>query len=65
MVEAGSKRYVREVAGMRGASNCDDQVIHVGLGDYTGSVDVEIRWIGNKVQEVNGLEINKRHVFSE
>jgi hypothetical protein len=64
-VKANIKRYVREVAGMRGASNCDDQVIHVGLGNYTGTVDVEIRWIGNKVQKISGLEINKRHVFSE
>ncbi|MFW9780643.1 MAG: CRTAC1 family protein, partial [Candidatus Heimdallarchaeota archaeon] len=46
--------YVREVAGMRGTSNCDDQVVHFGLGDYRGKVDVEVRWIGDKVQKIRG-----------
>jgi hypothetical protein len=64
-VKAKDKIYVREVAGMRGASNCDDQVVHVGLGNYTGNVDVEIRWIGDKVKKIDGLEINKRHVIKE
>jgi hypothetical protein len=64
-VKAGAKQYVREVAGMRGNSNCDDQVIHVGLGNYTGKVDVEVRWIGDKLQKVNGLSINKRHQIYE
>jgi hypothetical protein len=62
---AKDKLYVREVSGMRGASNCDDQVVHVGLGDYTGKVDVEVRWIGDKVQKVSGLDINRRHVIEE
>jgi len=64
-VKANERIYVREVAGMRGFSSCDDQVVHVGLGDYTGKVDVEIRWIGDKIQRVIGLEVNKRHVFIE
>jgi len=64
-VEAKDKIYVREVAGMRGTSNCDDQVVHVGLGDYTGKVDVEVRWIGDKVQKISGLDINRRHVITE
>jgi hypothetical protein len=62
---AGNKQYQREVAGMRGASNCDDQVIHVGLGDYAGTVQVKVRWIGDKVQEVSGLSINRRHEINE
>ncbi len=64
-VKAGNRRYVSEVAGMRGSSNCDDQVIHVGLGGYTGTVDVKVRWIGDKVQKVNGLSINQRHEIYE
>lgn len=64
-VRAKNKIYVREVNGMRGASNCDDQVVHIGLGDYTGKIDLEVRWIGDKIQKVTGLEINKRHVISE
>lgn len=64
-VIAKDKVYVREVAGMRGTSNCDDQVVHVGLGDYTGQVDVLVRWIGDKVQKVSGLEVNKRHEIYE
>jgi len=64
-VQAEDRVYVREVTGMRGASNCDDQVVHVGLGDYIGEVDVVIRWIGDKVQRVSGLEVNKRHVIKE
>lgn len=64
-VEAKDKIYVREVAGMRGTSNCDAPIVHVGLGDYTGKVDVEVRWIGDKVQKISGLEINRRHVITE
>jgi hypothetical protein len=64
-IKAGNKRYVRQVAGMRGVSNCDDQAVHVGLGGYAGKVDVEVRWIGNKVQEFSGLDANKRHDLYE
>jgi len=64
-VKANEKSYVREVAGMRGCSSCDDQVVHIGLGDYTGTVDVKVRWIGEQVQRVNGLEVNRRHVINE
>ncbi len=64
-VQVEGRVYVREVTGMRGASNCDDQVVHVGLGDYIGKVDVIVRWIGDKVQRVIGLEVNKRHVIKE
>jgi hypothetical protein len=64
-VKANEKSYIREVAGMRGYSSCDDQVVHVGLGDYTGTVDAEVRWIGDKLQRVSGLDINRRHVINE
>ena len=64
-VKANERSYVREVAGMRGYSNCDDQVVHVGLGDYTGRVDLEVRWIGDKIQRISGLDINRRHVIIE
>jgi hypothetical protein len=64
-VRAKDKLYVREVAGMRGTSNCDDPVVHVGLGGYTGKVDVEVRWIGDKILKISGLDINRRHVITE
>ena len=60
-MKAKDKLYVREV----GTSNCDDQVVHFGLGEYTGKVDVEVRWIGDKVQKIKGLDINRRHVIHE
>ena len=64
-IRAGNKQYVRQVAGMRGVSNCDDQAVHVGLGGYAEKVDVEVRWIGKKVQEFSGLDANKRHDLYE
>jgi hypothetical protein len=64
-VQANGRSYVREIAGMRGRSNCDDQVVHVGLGEYAEKVDVEVRWIGNKIQEFSGLDANKRHDLYE
>jgi len=64
-VKANERSYVREVAGMRGWSSCDDQVIHVGLGEYKGKVNVKVRWIRNKIQELSGLDINKRHEIYE
>jgi len=65
IVKAKDKVHVREVAGMRGTSNCDDQVVHVGLGSYKGKVDVEVRWMGSAVQKVKGLKANRRHVIYE
>jgi hypothetical protein len=64
-VKANEKSYVREVTGMRGLSSCDDQVVHVGLGEYTGKVDVEVRWIRDKIQRISGLDINRRHMIVE
>jgi len=64
-VKANGRSYVREVAGMRGRSSSDDQVVHVGLGAYAGKVDVEVRWTVNKIQEFSGLDVNKRHVLYE
>jgi len=64
-VKANGRSYVREVAGMRGYSSCDDQVVHVGLGNYTGKVDVEVRWIRDRLQKISGLDINRRHVINE
>jgi hypothetical protein len=64
-VKTKEKSYTREVAGMRGISNCDDQVVHVGLGKYSGLVDVEIRWIGDRVQKVKGLKIGRRYEIYE
>jgi hypothetical protein len=64
-VKADGRSYVREVAGMRGWSSCDDQVVHVGLGEYAGKVNVTVRWIGDRIQEFNGLDINKRHEIYE
>ena len=64
-VKAGDRFYVREVAGMRGYSSCDDQVVHVGLGEYSGKLDVKVRWLGDKVQEFSGLDVNRRHMIKE
>jgi hypothetical protein len=63
-VKANGKVYVREVAGMRGYSSCDDQVVHIGLGAHTGKVNVEVRWMGDKIQEFSELDVNKRHEIS-
>jgi hypothetical protein len=64
-VKANERSYVREVASMRGYSSCDDQVVHVGLGEYAGRVNVEVRWIGDKIQEFSGLDVNRRHEVHE
>jgi len=64
-VHANGQYYMREVAGMRGWSNCDDQIVHIGLGGYTGTVDAEVRWIGDRLQTIKGLEVNMRHVIIE
>ena len=63
-VKANGRVYVREVAGMRGYSSCDDQVVHIGLGAYAGKVSAEVRWIGDKIQELSELDVNKRHEIS-
>lgn len=64
-VKANGRTYVREIAGMRGSSDCDDQVIHVGLGEYAGKVNVEVRWTRDVIQAFSGLDVNKRHQIYE
>ena len=64
-VIAGNKTYLREVAGMRGTSSCDDPVVHVGLGTYKGKVDLEIRWSYSHSSKVSGLEVNRRYSVEE
>jgi hypothetical protein len=64
-VQADERIYVREVAGMRGYSSCDDQVVHVGLGGYVGNVNVEVRWMGDRIYEFSGLDVNKRYEIYE
>ena len=64
-VRAKGRSYVREIAGLRGDSSCDDQLVHVGFGGYSGKVDVEVRWIGDRVQKISGLDINRRHIIKE
>ena len=64
-VMANEKSYEREVAGMRGWSNCDDQVIHIGLGEYVGKANVKVQWLGDRIQELGLLDINKRHDIYE
>jgi hypothetical protein len=64
-VMTNEKSYVREVAGMRGWSNCDDPVIHIGLGEYPGKVNVKVQWLGDRIQEFSGLDVNKRHELYE
>jgi hypothetical protein len=64
-VQANGRSYIREIVGMRGVSNCDEQVVHVGLGEYAGKVNAEVRWIGDRVQKVSGLDVNRRHVIHE
>jgi len=64
-VTANGRPYVREVAGLRGFSSCDDPVVHVGLGGHSGKVDVKVRWIGNEYQELRGLDVNRRHEICE
>jgi hypothetical protein len=64
-VQANGRSWVREIAGLRGRSNCDDQVVHVGLGGHAGKVDVDVRWIGDRVQKLSGLDINRRHIIKD
>lgn len=64
-VQANGRSYIREIAGMRGVSNCDDQIVHVGLGEYAGKVNVKVRWIGNRIQDFSELDVNKRHEIYE
>jgi hypothetical protein len=62
---ASNKTYVREVAGLRGFSNGDDPIVHIGLGSYSGPVDVEVRWGSYRTQRVTGLMSGRRHVIPE
>ena len=54
-VKANGRSYVREIAGMRGYSDCDDQVVHVGLGEYAGKVNVRSVGLGTGFKSSAGL----------
>ena len=60
-ITAGNKTYIREIAGGRGTSSFDDSVVHIGLGEFSGKVDVAISWRHNAKSTFSGLDINQRH----
>ena len=64
-VNAGKKTYIREIAGGRGTSSFDDTVVHVGLGDFSGKVDVIISWRPGFESTFSDLDINQRHWLTD
>ena len=64
-IKCGGKILTRQVEGSTGESNQNDLVLHFGLGDQTGPVEMKIRWPDGtkkrkKVTKVDRLIVVKR-----
>ena len=59
-IRLGDKVVTRQVEGSTGEGNQNDLTCHVGLGDATGPVDVEVHWPDGAVDSLS-LPVN--HYF--
>ncbi len=63
-VDAGGRRQVREVRSGGGYLSQNDLRAQVGLGSYTGSVDVEVRMPGGTRWRWKGVPTDRVHVLT-
>ncbi len=57
---------LRDVESMMGNHATQNSMVqHFGLGEYTGTVDIEIRWDSGKLQRLTGLTVNTKHIINE
>jgi hypothetical protein len=64
-VVAGELALVDEVRGGGSYLSQNDLRVHVGLGGYTGSVRVEVRWPNGKEERFGGVESNRIVTLTE
>ena len=64
-VQAGDLTQVRERTSAHGYNSADDPVLSFGLGSREAVDLVEITWPGGRVQRLEDLGIDRRHVISE
>jgi len=64
IVRAGKKTFLRELSCGRGNSSQDSLIVHVGLGRFKGTVDVEVRWPSGKVHREK-MKACRRHILQE
>ena len=53
----------RQVEGATGSGNQNDLTLHFGLGDYSGSVSLEVTWPGGTTQALSAMP-NQTKVIS-
>ena len=58
IVQAGDKKYIRQVEAGTGTGNQNDLRLHFGLNDYSGNVKITVFWPNGKKQNTVS-EINK------
>ena len=59
VVDGTAGTITRHVTGGQGQGSQSDQVIHLGLGDRTAPVDLEIFWPDGSTQNVLGVAVNQ------
>lgn len=57
-LKAGEKRQVREIRTCGSVLSAQDPTAHFGLGDFTGPVELEIRWPDGKMQTLKTQKID-------
>lgn len=59
IVEAGGKKYLRELCSSTGNGNQDSSVLYFGLGAYEGKVNVQVRWPDGANQFFTDVETSR------
>lgn len=58
-ISMGSETLSRQVEGGTGQGNQNSLILHFGLGQHAGPVDLNITWPGGTVQTVTGVPLNQ------
>lgn len=59
LVKAGDKTITRQVEAGTGEGNQNETMLHFGLGDHRGSVNIEVFWPNRAMQSMTDVETNR------
>ncbi len=58
-VKYGTEQQMQELTNVRGMYSTSEQIFHFGLGDYTGTVDLTLRWPNGNTQHFEAVTVDQ------